>query len=327
MANLASAELAAKLEAVRLGKTAAVVVPLDSDTSAIDEDVDNVRTLEVRIPSCISRLSRTRPLISNVTQARLVDPNPASLGALAALLARAIDRNSGELILCLGAHNLQHKSIASIFDSPDYAATPVAPGAVVLLPDTLVKVLDTLTQVTGEIHSAVSILHNPFTEMGTLAPASDAKDPIPLSVNDEDIQKRWSSSTLRILIRRIPEGATDLSEIRVAVVGNVDSGKSTILGVLTKGRLDDGRGRARVALFKHQHEVLTGRTSSVGMELMGFNPEGSQVEALETNGRHLDLTWEKIADRASKLVTFIDLAGHERYEVIAFCVSRTCADS
>ena len=31
-------------------------------------------------------------------------------------------------------------------------------------------------------------------------------------------------------------------EIRVAVVGNVDAGKSTLLGVLTHGELDNGRG-------------------------------------------------------------------------------------
>ena len=29
------------------------------------------------------------------------------------------------------------------------------------------------------------------------------------------------------------------------VIGNVDSGKSTLVGVLTKGGLDDGRGLAR----------------------------------------------------------------------------------
>ena len=34
-------------------------------------------------------------------------------------------------------------------------------------------------------------------------------------------------------------------EVRVAVVGNVDSGKSTMVGVLTRSMLDDGRGAAR----------------------------------------------------------------------------------
>lgn len=50
----------------------------------------------------------------------------------------------------------------------------------------------------------------------------------------------------------------------MAVTGNVDAGKSTLLGVLTHGVLDDGRGVARQKLFRHKHEVETGRTSSVG---------------------------------------------------------------
>lgn len=32
---------------------------------------------------------------------------------------------------------------------------------------------------------------------------------------------------------------------KLAIIGNVDSGKSTLVGVLTKGILDDGRGGAR----------------------------------------------------------------------------------
>ena len=42
----------------------------------------------------------------------------------------------------------------------------------------------------------------------------------------------------------------DFMEIRVAVVGNVDAGKSTLLGVLTHGELDNGRGFARQKLFR-----------------------------------------------------------------------------
>lgn len=42
-----------------------------------------------------------------------------------------------------------------------------------------------------------------------------------------------------------------------------------MLGVLTKGALDDGRGRTRVNLFRHKHEIESGRTSSVGMWCLG----------------------------------------------------------
>jgi len=55
----------------------------------------------------------------------------------------------------------------------------------------------------------------------------------------------------------------------VAVVGNVDAGKSTLLGVLTHSELDNGRGHARQRLFRHKHEMESGRTSSVGNDILG----------------------------------------------------------
>lgn len=55
-----------------------------------------------------------------------------------------------------------------------------------------------------------------------------------------------------------------LWQVRVAIMGNVDSGKSTMVGVMTRMVLDDGRGSARSKVFKHSHEESTGRTSSIG---------------------------------------------------------------
>lgn len=58
------------------------------------------------------------------------------------------------------------------------------------------------------------------------------------------------------------------------MIGNVDVGKSTLLGVLTQGELDNGRGRARLNLFRHLHEIESGRTSSISHEILGFNSKG-----------------------------------------------------
>lgn len=114
----------------------------------------------------------------------------------------------------------------------------------------------------------------------------------------------------KVLIRQVPATVEDVIETRIAVVGNVDAGKSSMLGVLVKGDLDDGRGKARVNLFRHKHEIETGRTSSVGMEIMGFDTTG-QVITSDTPGRKL--SWEEIGKRSAKVITFSDLAGHERY--------------
>ena len=114
----------------------------------------------------------------------------------------------------------------------------------------------------------------------------------------------------KLMIRRRPAEIDDTIETRIAVVGNVDAGKSTLLGVLVKGGLDDGRGKARVNLFRHKHEMESGRTSSVGMEIMGFDTKGDVVVS-GVPGRKL--SWEEIGKRSAKVISFTDLAGHERY--------------
>lgn len=121
-------------------------------------------------------------------------------------------------------------------------------------------------------------------------------------------RKGEKGTTGQYLIRqRVDE--TDFMEIRVAVVGNVDAGKSTLLGVLTHGELDNGRGFARQRLFRHKHEMESGRTSSVGNDILGFDSLGNVVNKAE----HGHLDWVKICEQSSKVITFIDLAGHEKY--------------
>lgn len=119
-----------------------------------------------------------------------------------------------------------------------------------------------------------------------------------------------TGSIAEYLIRKKSE-VEDFIEVRVAVVGNVDAGKSTLLGVLTHGELDNGRGMARMKLFRHKHEMESGRTSSVGNDILGFDSSGGIVNKPDTHGGHLD--WKKICEDSAKVITFIDLAGHERY--------------
>lgn len=62
----------------------------------------------------------------------------------------------------------------------------------------------------------------------------------------------------------------EANDTRIAMIGNVDSGKSTLIGVLTNATLDDGRGAARAMVLKHRHEQENGRTSAVTVEIMGY---------------------------------------------------------
>ncbi|RWA13391.1 hypothetical protein EKO27_g1748 [Xylaria grammica] len=106
-------------------------------------------------------------------------------------------------------------------------------------------------------------------------------------------------------------GASTTEQLRVSLTGPTNSGKTTILGTLANGTLDDGRGRSRSYLLKHRHEVASGRTSSVAQELIGY--EGRSV----FNYTCMDIkAWPDIHDRAQdgRLVFLLDSAGHPRYQ-------------
>ena len=102
-----------------------------------------------------------------------------------------------------------------------------------------------------------------------------------------------------------------LKEIRLAVIGNVDSGKSTLVGCLSKGIKDDGRGYARKYVFNFQHEVETGRTSSIAEEIIGFK-NGKIVHSGRLTEKK-NVSWKEIASQSDHVITFLDLCGHEKY--------------
>lgn len=109
-----------------------------------------------------------------------------------------------------------------------------------------------------------------------------------------------------ILVRKVPDDQQCI-DLRVCVLGSADVGKSTLLGVLTQGALDNGRGRARLNMFRHLHEVQSGRTSSISHEILGFDSEGTPMDY------RLCGSAEEICENSTKLLTFIDLAGHHKY--------------
>ena len=84
------------------------------------------------------------------------------------------------------------------------------------------------------------------------------------------------AATEALELMTLPPEVED-DDVRVAMIGNVDSGKSTLIGVLTHAALDDGRGSARKLVLKHRHEQENGRTSAVTVELMGWSDSGEQV--------------------------------------------------
>ena len=109
-----------------------------------------------------------------------------------------------------------------------------------------------------------------------------------------------------IIIRE--ENILPKDEINIIALGNVDAGKTTLIGVLTTGMLDDGRGKLIPFIARHPHEIKSGKTSSVTRVLLGFDSEGNIVNHIILNAAE-----SEIARHSCKIVNFIDVGGHEKY--------------
>jgi len=101
--------------------------------------------------------------------------------------------------------------------------------------------------------------------------------------------------------------------VRIAVVGNVDAGKSTMIGTLISSVLDDGRGSSRTSIMKHRHEIESGRTSTSSTHLMGFRPTGQAIAGKDSVRANRQKSEDEIARESYRVVTLMDLAGHEKY--------------
>ena len=82
-----------------------------------------------------------------------------------------------------------------------------------------------------------------------------------ISVKKIDKNNRNSLKIAEVLIRENQDANNRYIDIFVATIGNVDAGKSSLIGVLTKGVLDNGRGKSRSMVMQYKHEIETGRTS------------------------------------------------------------------
>jgi GTPase len=81
--------------------------------------------------------------------------------------------------------------------------------------------------------------------------------------------------TAEVVLRRLERQMVDPEQVQIALLGDVDAGKSTLVGVLSTGKLDNGRGLARMQVCQYDHEVCSGQTSSVSQHNLCFSVDGN----------------------------------------------------
>ncbi|MCJ1293540.1 hypothetical protein MMC34_005095 [Xylographa carneopallida] len=117
------------------------------------------------------------------------------------------------------------------------------------------------------------------------------------------------------------EEESQSEQLRVSLTGSTTSGKSSLLGTLSTSTLDNGRGKSRLSLLKHRHEIASGVTSSVALELLGYRAPSPDPDQLEQRpdvvnyGYSNVSSWNDIHNSAERgrLVFLTDSAGHPRY--------------
>jgi elongation factor 1-alpha len=93
----------------------------------------------------------------------------------------------------------------------------------------------------------------------------------------------------------------------VGVAGHVDHGKSTLVGTLTTGSLDNGSGLTRIFLDVQKHEIERGLSADLSFAVYGFS--NNQPVRLKNPLKKTEKS--KLVEECDKVVSFVDTVGHE----------------
>lgn len=112
-----------------------------------------------------------------------------------------------------------------------------------------------------------------------------------------------------------PLSSSVATQLRISLTGATMSGKSSLLGALSTSTLDNGRGKSRLSMLKHRHEITSGITSSVVQELLGYrNLPNGDVEVINYATENISSWIDMHAiSTEGRLVFISDSAGHPRY--------------
>jgi elongation factor 1-alpha len=100
---------------------------------------------------------------------------------------------------------------------------------------------------------------------------------------------------------------TKKKHLLVGVAGHVDHGKSTLIGTLTTGSLDNGSGRSRIFLDVQKHEIERGLSADLSFAVYGFR----NGHAMRIKNPLKKKEKSNLVEKCDKVISFVDTVGHE----------------
>jgi elongation factor 1-alpha len=131
-----------------------------------------------------------------------------------------------------------------------------------------------------------------------------------LEIAEKELFRTRQGLVEKFVIERKAILAETQETIGINIAGRVNAGKSTLVGVLTGGELDDGRGKARAPLLKHPQELEGGQTTDLHVTFLGFNAENQPI--LSRKPANIEEI-SRILEQSKRLIILYDAPGHSIY--------------
>ncbi|KAK9492388.1 hypothetical protein V1508DRAFT_418799 [Lipomyces doorenjongii] len=109
-----------------------------------------------------------------------------------------------------------------------------------------------------------------------------------IPIRGQEVAESDRAANRRVVEVHVFKNTVEKDVIKMFLVGATNSGKSSLLGKICYDVPDNGRGKARMKILKHRHELASGRTSSVGIEVFGYNTTRSSVASCESDDSAFD---------------------------------------
>jgi len=126
-----------------------------------------------------------------------------------------------------------------------------------------------------------------------------------LTVERHSLDDDQNREVAQVLIGKPRKSKQD--HLLIGVAGHVDHGKSTLIGTLTTGELDNGSGSTRIFLDVQKHEIERGLSADLSFAVYGYK-DGKAVKVKNPLNKR---NKSRMVENCEKLISFVDTVGHE----------------